>query len=644
MTEENTGGDGSTIDELGRDIQQPLRSLFVRYGRTKQRRLALGLFASVVSRGAGLVTPIVLGTTIDAVFNNEGAYTLPLVPSAWLPSDATSQFWLSALLVGGSLVLVALTAWLRDYMMNDFAHGVMYDIRADSYRKFQELDTVFQEEVDTGEVMSILNNDTTNLERFFDNGLQDMVRIGVMVVGVTGILLHLNYQLAVITLLALPLFIGFTWWFTQAVEPRYAGWRSSVGHLNTRLQNAISGSLLVKTAPAKGYEANRIDNAAKDLYDDAISAIRLSVVYRPGMRFLTGLILFATFVVGGTWVFTGPPGPLTGDLTVGTFVVFMLLTQRLTDPLAKLSDVVDRYENAKASGKRICGLLRAPTYVTENPDAAVLDSIDGHVEFDTVSFAYGTNNPESSADEPVLADISFTLNPGETVALVGPTGAGKSTIAKLLLRLYDVTSGEIRADGHDIREVTLGSLRESIGYVNQEPFLFDGTVAENIRYGQSQASDEAVRQAARAAQAHEFVENLRDGYGTEVGERGVKLSGGQRQRIALARVFLQDPDVVVLDEATASVDTETELLINRSLTELAEERSTIAIAHRLSTVCDADRILVIEDGQIVERGTHKYLLEEDGLYAMLWRIQTGEMDELPERLERHVATDSVVTR
>jgi ATP-binding cassette subfamily B protein len=287
--------------------------------------------------------------------------------------------------------------------------------------------------------------------------------------------------------------------------------------------------------------------------------------------------------------------------------------------------------------------------------------VAGAVEYDDVSFAYPENalvDPKD-ADEEVLSGVSFTADPGDTVALVGPTGAGKSTLLKLLLRLYDVTDGAIRVDGHDVRDVTVESLRSSVGYVAQDTTLFDGTIAENIRYGRftrideggdgegdgdghdAEAVRERVVEAAKAAEAHEFIASLPNGYETRIGERGVKLSGGQRQRLAIARVVLQDPAILILDEATSAVDTETEMLIQRSLDRLAADRTTFVIAHRLSTVTDADTALVLEDGEVVERGTHDDLLAEDGLYAKLWGVQAGEIDELPEEFverarERHV--------
>jgi ATP-binding cassette subfamily B protein len=321
--------------------------------------------------------------------------------------------------------------------------------------------------------------------------------------------------------------------------------------------------------------------------------------------------------------------------------VFMLLTQRLTGPMAQLSSIVDWYENAKASGKRICGLMDVPVRIEDTPNAIALDGVEGHIEYDDVTFAYDDG-------EPVLNGVDIEANPGETVAIVGPTGAGKSTIAKLLLRLYDVSgpaatgssdghsqstgvaNGTVRVDGHDVREIRLADLRSAIGYVSQDTFLFDGTVAANIRYGRFDADREDVVAAAAAAEADGFIQNLPDGYDTRVGERGVKLSGGQRQRIAIARMVLQDPEILLLDEATSAVDTETEYLIQRSLDRLAADRTTLVIAHRLSTVKDASRIVVLDEGEVVERGSHEDLLAADGLYANLWGVQAGEIESLPD--------------
>ena len=303
----------------------------------------------------------------------------------------------------------------------------------------------------------------------------------MIVVGVTAALLYTNRQLALVTLGAVPLLVGFTWWFMRVIEPRYTRHRETIGDLNTRIENGLSGIELVKTTSTESYENERVRGVSRDVFDANMEVLKLSYFYRPGMELITGAALLATFVLGGLWVFSGPPLFFSGELTTGDFVVFMLLTQRLTGPMAQLSSIVDWYKNAKASGKRICGLLDVPVRIEDAPNPVALEDVDGQIAYDDVQFAY-------EGEETVLDGVDVEVEAGKTVALVGATGAGKSTVAKLLLRLYDVDDGAICVDGHDVRDVRLSDLRESIGYVSQDTFLFDGSVAENIRYGQFDAS------------------------------------------------------------------------------------------------------------------------------------------------------------
>ncbi|GAA0719198.1 ATP-binding cassette subfamily B protein [Halorubrum trapanicum] len=682
--------------EVYRDrVDRPLSRLFREYGASEAHWLVIGMVANVIARVAGLIPPVVLGVAIDAVFTGTGPYTLPIVPDAWLPTEGDAQFRLSVLLIFGSFIVTGVFTYIYGIAANNFAHRVMHAVRTDSFDQMQRLDMTFFDDKQTGEVMSVLNNDASNLEVFLDNALQNSARLGVMLVGIAGVLVYYNHELAIVTLAAIPLMVLFTLWFMRAVEPRYVAQRSVVGDLNTALENALSGVELVKTSNTESHESERVEDASFSYFQRTMSILRLNYVYRPGMELLAGLAFAATFAVGGFWLENGPPGPFTTELTVGTFVTFVLLTQQFVAPLAEVSNIIDQYENAKASCERVFGLRDIPVRIEDDDDAIELGGdargdggtrddrgtddggdasgdgsgetpadhggVVGAVEYDDVSFAYPENalvDPED-ADEEVLRDVSFAADPGDTVALVGPTGAGKSTLLKLLLRLYDVTDGAISVDGHDVRDVTVESLRSSVGYVAQDTTLFDGTIAENIRYGRftrinegggdggddargdAEAIRERVVEAAKAAEAHEFISSLPNGYETRIGERGVKLSGGQRQRLAIARVVLQDPAILILDEATSAVDTETEMLIQRSLDRLAADRTTFVIAHRLSTVTDADTALVLEDGEVVERGTHDDLLAEDGLYAKLWGVQAGEIDELPEEFverarERHV--------
>ena len=642
----------SVFDVYRDQVDRPLSRLFREYGTEELHWLVLGMAANVVARVASLVPPVVLGVAVDAVFAGSGAYTLPIVPDAWLPTESDAQFRLSAALIVGSFLTTAVFTWVYGVAANNFAHRVMHAVRTDSFEKMQRLDMTFFDDKQTGEVMSVLNNDASNLEVFLDNALQNSARLGVMILGIAAVLFYYNHELALVTLTAVPLMVLFTLWFMRAVEPRYVKQRSVVGDLNTALENALSGVELVKTSNTEAYETERVAGASYDYFQQTMSILRLNYLYRPGMEFLAGLAFAVTFVVGGVWLSAGAPGPFTSTLTVGTFITFVFLTQQFVAPLAEVSNIVDQYENAKASSERVFGLMDVPVRIADDEGAVDLGEVEGRVAYDDVSFGYTETALEdpADADEYVVDGVSFEAEPGDTVALVGPTGAGKSTLLKLLLRLYDVTEGAIRVDGHDIRDVTLESLRSSVGYVSQDTYLFDGTIAENIRYGrfagvdhdvESEALRKQVIEAAKAAEAHAFIDALPEGYDTRIGERGVKLSGGQRQRIAIARTVLQDPSILVLDEATSAVDTETEMLIQRSLDRLSEERTTFAIAHRLSTIRDADTILVMEDGAVVERGTHEELIEADGLYAKLWGVQAGEIEGLPEEFvekarERHV--------
>jgi ATP-binding cassette subfamily B protein len=363
----------------------------------------------------------------------------------------------------------------------------------------------FFDDKQTGEVMAILNNDATNLERFLDDALHDSARLLVMVGGIAALLVWMNPGLAAVTLVAVPLMWALTRWFMWVVEPRYAAQRESVGDLNTRLENSLWGIELVKTSGTEGYETERASAASYDYFRKTMAMLRLNYVYRPGMELLAGLSFAATFVVGGWWLATGEaPLLLTGNLTPGTFVAFLLLSQRFVTPLAEVSNIVDQYENAKASSERVSGLMSIPANITDSETARPLRDPEGRVEYDAVDFAY----EDETEGEPVIDGVSLTVTPGETAALVGPTGAGKSTVCKLLLRLYDVDSGAIRIDGQDVRETTLDSLRKAVGYVSQDAYLFDGTVRENLAYGAFEATDEELVEAARAAEAHAFIERL----------------------------------------------------------------------------------------------------------------------------------------
>ncbi len=620
------------FEEQRENAEDPMRRLFSVYGRPNIGAVTVGVFASIAARLLDLVPPIMLGLAIDAVFRDEQAFSLWLVPNAWIPADETTQFWLVIGIIAGAFTLGAAFHWVRNWGFNAFAQRIQHSVRTDTYDTMQRLEMGFFADKQTGELMSVLSNDVNQLERFLNDGLNSMFRLGVMVVGIGGVLLYYNWQLALIALLPVPIIAGFTYLFIKIIQPKYARVRSSVGTVNSRLENNLGGIEVIKSSNTERYESDRVEDVSTEYLDANWSAIRTRIKFFPGLRLLAGVGFVVTFLVGGLWVFTGTaPGPLSGELTVGTFVVFILFTQRFIWPMAQFGQIINMYQRAHASAERIFGLIDEPDRLAVDPEADALVVSEGNVVYDGVTFAYEED------EEPIVEGIDISVDGGETLALVGPTGAGKSTVLKLLLRLYDVDEGAIRIDGQDVRDVTLRSLRERIGYVGQDTFLFHGTVEENITYGTFDADEGAIVEAAKAAEAHEFIQNLPDGYDTMVGERGVKLSGGQRQRISIARAVLKDPAILVLDEATSDVDTETEMLIQRSLDRLTEDRTTFAIAHRLSTIKGAETIVVLEDGRVVERGTHEELLENGDLYAHLWGVQAGEIDDLPEEFIRRAA-------
>ena len=615
------------FEEQRDKIENPMKRLFLVYGRDYVFPVTVGILASIFARLLDLLPPLMLGIAIDAVFREDAVFSeqipLVLLPEAWLPATQTEQFWFLIAAIAGAFFFGAAFHWVRNWGFNAFAQNIQHDIRSDTYDQMQRLNMNFFSDKQTGEMMSILSNDVNRLERFLNDGMNSLFRMSVMVVGIGVLLFWINWQLALVALLPVPVIAGFTYVFIKIIQPKYAEVRSTVGKMNSRLENNLGGIQVIKSSHTEEYESDRVDDVSMDYFDANWDAIETRIKFFPALRVLAGIGFVITFIIGGLWVFQdAPPGPFTGELSVGMFVVFILYTQRFIWPMAQFGQIINMYQRARASSARIFGLMDEPSKLEQNPDATELVVDDGEVVYDDVTFGYD--------DEEIIKNVDFTVEGGDTLALVGPTGAGKSTVLKLLLRMYDVDEGSIRIDDQNVSDVTLRSLRRSLGYVGQSSYLFYGTVKENITYGTFDATDEEVVEAAKAAEAHDFIQNLPDGYDTMVGERGVKLSGGQRQRVTIARAVLKDPDILILDEATSDVDTETEMLIQRSLDELTENRTTFAIAHRLSTIKDADTILVLEGGEVVERGTHDELLENNGLYAHLWGVQAGEIDELPQ--------------
>lgn len=608
-------------------VDNPMRKLTDVYVRPEWFAVLLGVLGSILSRLLDLLPPLFLAIAIDSIILDEQPFDLLLVPDRLLPTEQYEQLILVVILIASTFIIASVFHWLRNWGWNALAQRVQHRIRTDSYDSIQDLGMPFYANHQTGELMSVLSNDANQLERFLNEGMNAFFRLLVMVFGIGGILIFLNWQLALVALLPIPVLIVFTVVFIKVIQPKYENVRSAVGRLNARLENNIGGMRIIKVSTTEDYESDRVSDESESYLDTQWDAIKTRIKFFPGLRLMSGLGFTLTFVVGGYWVLFGAPLFFSGNLTPGSFVVFVLYTQRFVWPVAQFGQVINKYQRARASARRLLTLIEQDPNVSI-PDDPVEMNVEGNVTYDDISFRYRDEG------DYIIRNVSFNVDKGDTVALVGPTGAGKSTLIKLLLRMYDVNDGSLTIDGTDVRDFHPRSLRKNIGYVSQSPFLFEGTVADNIQYGVFDAPRDEIVEAAKMAEAHSFIEELPDGYDTKVGERGVKLSGGQRQRIAIARAIVQDPNMIVLDEATSDVDTETEVLIQRSLDKITEGKTTFAIAHRLSTIKDADKILVVEDGQIVETGDHEELLEIDGLYADLWKVQAGEIDKVSEEFIR----------
>jgi ATP-binding cassette subfamily B protein len=583
--------------------KRPLSRL-LKYASKYRKTIWKAVVCSVLNKIFDLAPPALIGAAVDVVVQQQDSLI-----ARFGVKDIFTQLVVLCVLSFIIWGLESVFEYAYDRIWRNLAQNIQHDLRLDAYSHIQNLELAYFEERSTGGLLAILNDDINQLERFLDVGANEIIQVATTVIVISGVYFILTPSIAWMTLVPIPFILLGSIAFQNLLAPRYAEVREKVSFLADRLANNLSGITTIKSFTTETYEIERLRKDSQAYLQSNSKAIALSAAFIPLIRIIILLGFTAILLFGGMQV-------VNGKLAVGTYSVLVFLTQRLLWPLTRLGQTLDLYQRAMASTNRVMDLLDTPIAIKSGKIELAADLISGDIQLSNITFAY-------RGRKPILENLSLHIPAGKTTAIVGSTGSGKSTLVKLLLRLYEVQQGKIAIDGIDIKDILLLDLRRAIGLVSQDVFLFHGTVRENIAYGNPDVGIDRIISAAKVAEAHEFIQQLPDGYDTIVGERGQKLSGGQRQRIAIARAILKNPPILVLDEATSAVDNETEAAIAKSLEKITQNRTTIAIAHRLSTIRNADRIYVMEYGKLVEQGTHEELTSRNGIYANLWRVQTG---------------------
>jgi len=574
------------------------------YAHGYRTQISQAIACSVLNKVFDLAPPVLIGAAVDVVVKQQDSL-LGRLGIRDVSGQLIALGMLSLVIWG----LESLFEYIYDRLWRNLAQNIQHDLRLDAYAHLQELELAFFEQRSTGELMAVLNDDINQMERFLNYGANEVIQVTVTAVIIGGLFFILAPAVAWWAMLPMPFVLWGSIAFQQFLAPFYAEVRERVSFLNSRLANNLSGITTIKSFVTESYERERLSQESDAYRLSNRKAIALSAAFTPLIRILILVGFTATLLVGGQ-------AAIAERIAVGTYSVMVFMTQRLLWPLTRLGETLDQYQRAMASTHRVLNLLDKPVAIPSGRQG-LRSPVRGEIRFHQITFAY-------AGRDPVIRNLSLQVPAGKTTAIVGATGSGKSTLVKLLLRFYEVQSGQITLDGVMLQDLRLRELRQAIGLVGQDVFLFHGTVQENIGYGSFDASDHEVIAAAKVAEAHDFIMQLPQGYDTIVGERGQKLSGGQRQRIAIARAILKNPPVLVLDEATSAVDNETEAAIQRSLDLITRNRTTIAIAHRLSTIRHAHCIYVMDQGALVEQGTHETLITQGGIYASLWALQTGE--------------------
>jgi ATP-binding cassette subfamily B protein len=582
--------------------QNSLKNLYL-YSKEQETKVRRGILYSILNKLFDLAPPVLIGIAIDIVVEGSDSFLGSLGIE-----DRRQQLIVLAFLTFIIWALESTFDYVAAVTWRNISQDVEHSLRTDTFKNVLGLDLQYFENKSSGRLMAVLNDDVNQLEKFLDTGANKLLQTLTTVVVIGGTFLYISPLIAIFAFIPIPIIIFGSFKFTKTIASRYTRIRNAIETLNANLSNSLSGVLTVKSFNREEKEFNRILTSSTEVKSANYHAIKLSAAFIPIIRIAILFGFTATLLIGGFMA-------LDGEINVAMYSVLLFITQRLLWPLTELGDTFDLYQRAMASFKRINALKNTQPDIQNGSIEA--GSIEKLIALEGVNFSYVDNFP-------VLNDVSINIKKGSTTAIVGSTGSGKSTLIKLLLRLYDVKAGKIKFDDIDIKDLNIHSLRKTIGLVSQDIFLFEGTVFENIAYGNLEASNSDIWKAAKLSESDEFINLLPNKEDTIVGERGQKLSGGQRQRISIARAILKNPEILILDEATSAVDNETEAAIQRSLDTLKEGRTVIAIAHRLSTIRNADIIYVLEKGQIVESGTHEELVKLKKVYANLWDVQTGK--------------------
>ena len=577
----------------------------LKYMSPHKGTIRLATLCSVLNKIWDLAPPLLIGLAVDVVVQREESFLAGFgIENAW------HQLILLSVLTFFIWGLESLFEYFYGVLWRNLAQTVQHELRLETFSHVQKQGMGWFDERQKGDVLAILNDDINQWERFLDKGANDLLQVTTTVIVVGAVFLAISWEVALFAVLPIPVIIWGSFLYQRSLEPRYAEVRNTAGRLNALLENDLSGMSTIQSFTAEDRELKRVEYLSNEYRNANKKAIRLSVAFVPMIRMAILCGFTATLLLGG-W-FT-----LEGVLAIGAYSVLVFMTQRLLWPLTRLGETFDLYQRAMASSTRVLDVLSSPTEIIQGdytPDAEDISKSD--IELKDVGFAY-------TGRENVFEGLNLTIKSNETTGIVGATGSGKTTLIRLLLRFAEPKQGSIEWAGKPLPEWNLSTLRSSMSLVDQHITLFPTSILENIRYGNPEASDEEVKAAALVAEASNFIEELPDSWGTLVGEGGHRLSGGQRQRIAIARAVLKDAPVLILDEATSAVDNETEAALQRSISKISSDRTAIIIAHRLSTIRNAERIIVLDNGEIIEDGTHEDLVAKRGTYARMWAVQTG---------------------